>query len=164
MLALMVGVITIVAGIGKLGFIADLISKPTMIGYMNGLALTILVGQLPKLFGFKVDADGFIGELTGFFKDLAHGDAVPAAAATGIAGIVLILALQRWLPKIPAVLIINHLIDRPIVLGVEHADLALLILTLAVSMITFTSGRTNMLQGVVHLLLFAAYILLNFQG
>jgi MFS superfamily sulfate permease-like transporter len=105
MLALMVGAILVLGSVAKLGFIADLISKPTMIGYMNGLALTILVGQLPKLFGFKVDADGFIGELTGFFKGLAHGDAVPAAAAVGIAGIVLILVLQRWLPKIPAVLI-----------------------------------------------------------
>ena len=65
---------------------------------------------------------------------------------------------------IPSVLLINHLIDRPVVLGVEHTDLALLILTLALSMITFTSGRTNMLQGVVHLLLFAAYILLIFQA
>jgi Ca2+:H+ antiporter len=65
---------------------------------------------------------------------------------------------------IPSVLVINHLIDRPIVLGVEHADLALLILTLAVSMITFTSGRTNMLQGVIHLVLFAAYVLLIFQA
>ena len=65
---------------------------------------------------------------------------------------------------IPSVLVINHLIERPIVLGVEHTDLALLILTLALSMITFTSGRTNMLQGVVHLLLFAAYILLIFQA
>src|SRR6478735_3768245 len=99
------GAILVLGAVAKLGFIADLISKPTMIGYMNGLALTILVGQLPKLFGFKVDADGFIGELTGFFKGLAHGDAVAAAAATGIAGIVLILVLQRWLPKIPAVLI-----------------------------------------------------------
>src|ERR1043166_1407416 len=71
MLAIMVAVIMIVAGVGKLGFVADLLSKPTMIGYMNGLALTILVGQLPKLFGFKVDADGFIGELTGFVKGLA---------------------------------------------------------------------------------------------
>ena len=61
-------------------------------------------------------------------------------------------------------MILNHLLDRPIVLGVEHADLALLILTLAVSMITFTSGRTNMLQGVVHLVLFAAYVLLIFQA
>ena len=65
---------------------------------------------------------------------------------------------------IPSVLILNHLLDRPIILGVEHADLALLILTLAVSIITFTSGRTNMLQGVVHLVLFAAYVLLIFQA
>ena len=65
---------------------------------------------------------------------------------------------------IPSVLLLNHLIDRPIVLGVEHADLALLILTLAISIITFTSGRTNMLQGVVHLVLFAAYVLLIFQA
>ena len=52
-LALMVAAIMIVSAVAKLGFIADLISKPTMIGYMNGLALTILVGQLPKLFGVE---------------------------------------------------------------------------------------------------------------
>jgi high affinity sulfate transporter 1 len=104
-LALMVAAITIVAAVAKLGFIADLISKPTMIGYMNGLALTILVGQLPKLFGFKVEADNFIGEVTGFVEGLANGEAVAAAAAVGIAGIVVILALGRWLPKVPAVLI-----------------------------------------------------------
>src|SRR6478672_4124019 len=106
MLALIVGAILILGAVAKLGFIADLISKPTMIGYMNGLALTILVGQLPKLFGFKVDADGFLGELTGFVTGLAHGEAVAAAAAVGIAGIVVILVLQRWLPKIPAILIV----------------------------------------------------------
>ena len=64
MLAIMVAAIMILAAVARLGFIADLISKPTMIGYMNGLALTILVGQLPKLFGFKVDATGLIGEFT----------------------------------------------------------------------------------------------------
>jgi high affinity sulfate transporter 1 len=105
MLAIIVGAIMIVGAVARLGFIANLISKPTMIGYMNGLALTILVGQLPKLFGFKVDASGFLGELAGFVKGLAHGEAVAAAAMVGIAGIVLILVLQRWLPKIPAVLI-----------------------------------------------------------
>ena len=104
-LALMVAAIMILGAVARLGFIADLISKPTMIGYMNGLALTILVGQLPKLFGFKVSAEGLIGELTGFVKGLAHGEAVAAAAVVGIAGIVLILVLQRWLPKVPAVLI-----------------------------------------------------------
>ena len=104
-LAIMVAAIMIVAAVAKLGFIADLISKPTMIGYMNGLALTILIGQLPKLFGFKVSAEGLIREFTGFVKGLAHGEAVAAAAVVGIAGIALILVLQRWLPKIPAVLI-----------------------------------------------------------
>ena len=68
LLALMVAAIMIVAAVAKLGFIADLISKPTMIGYLNGLALTILVGQLPKLFGFKVEADGLIAEFTGFAR------------------------------------------------------------------------------------------------
>ena len=87
MLALMVGAIITAAGIAKLGFIADLISKPTMIGYMNGLALTILVGQLPKLFGFSVDADGFIDELTGFVEGVADGETVPAALAVGLFGL-----------------------------------------------------------------------------
>jgi high affinity sulfate transporter 1 len=105
MLALMVAAILILAAVAKLGFIADLISKPTMIGYMNGLALTILIGQLPKLFGFKVEASGLIAEFIGFVEGLAKGEAVPAAAVTGIAGILLILVLQRWLPKVPAVLI-----------------------------------------------------------
>ena len=105
LLAIMVAAIMIVAAVARLGFIADLISKPTMIGYMNGLALTILIGQLPKLFGFKVSADGLIGEVTGFIKGLAHGEANAASAAVGIAAIAVILVLQRWLPKVPAVLI-----------------------------------------------------------
>ncbi|MER6997141.1 sulfate permease [Streptomyces sp. NPDC000410] len=105
MLALMVAVIMILASVAKLGFIADLISKPTMIGYMNGLALTILIGQLPKLLGFKVEADGLIGEFVGFVRALAEGAAVPAAAAVGVGGIVVILVLQRFLPKVPAVLV-----------------------------------------------------------
>src|SRR6516225_2092295 len=95
MLAIIVAAIMIVAAVAKLGFIAQLISKPTMIGYMNGLALTILVGQLPKLFGFKVEANGFLGELIGFVEGLGKGEAVAAAAAVGIAGIVVILVLQR---------------------------------------------------------------------
>ena len=105
MLALLVGVMTVLAGVAKLGFVADLLSKPTQLGYMNGLALTILVGQLPKLFGFSVDADGLIPETVGFAKGLANGEAVPAAATVGIAGVALILALQRWLPVVPGVLV-----------------------------------------------------------
>jgi high affinity sulfate transporter 1 len=104
-LAIMVAAIMILGAVAKLGFIADLISKPTMIGYMNGLAVTILVGQLPKLFGFKVSGDGLIAEFTGFVEGLAKGEAIGAAAAVGVAGIIVILVLQHWLPKIPAVLV-----------------------------------------------------------
>ena len=57
MLGLLVGVTMVAAGALRLGFVADLLRQPTQIGYMNGLALTILVGQLPKLLGFSVDAD-----------------------------------------------------------------------------------------------------------
>jgi high affinity sulfate transporter 1 len=105
MLALMTAVIMIAAGVAGLGFVADLLSKPTMIGYMNGLALTILIGQLPKLFGFSVDADGLIGEFVGFLRGLAQGEVVPAAAAVGLGGIVVILSLRRWWPKVPGVLV-----------------------------------------------------------
>jgi high affinity sulfate transporter 1 len=105
LLAILVGLITVLAGVAHLGFVADLLSKPTQIGYMNGLALTILIGQLPKLFGFSVDADGLIDETVGFVKGLARGETVAAALAVGVASLVLILLFQRWLPKVPGVLV-----------------------------------------------------------
>ena len=104
-LALIVGAVTILAGLFHLGFVADLLSRPTQIGYMNGLALTILVGQLPKLFGFSVDADGLIDEARGFVSGVAGGDVVGAAALIGLASLGVILVLQRAMPKLPAVLI-----------------------------------------------------------
>jgi high affinity sulfate transporter 1 len=104
MLGLLVGAITALAGLGKLGFVADLLSKPTMIGYMNGLAVTILVGQLPKLFGFSVEGDSFIAELRGFVHGLYKGDTVPAALAVGLFGLAVIAVFRRWVPKVPAVL------------------------------------------------------------
>ncbi len=104
LLALFVGAFLILAGFAKLGFIADLLSKPTQIGYMNGLALTIVVGQLPKLFGFSVDADGLIREFVAFIQEL-QDKTVPAALTVGVLGLIAIMSLQRWLPKVPAVLI-----------------------------------------------------------
>jgi len=65
---------------------------------------------------------------------------------------------------VPAMLLVSRLTGRPIVLGLEHTDLVMLMLTLVVSIITFSSGRTNLLQGAVHLLLFIAYLLLIFEG
>ena len=105
MLALLVGACMILAGICRLGFVADLFSKPTQIGYMNGLALTILVGQLPKLFGFSIDADSFLEELSGFVRGLADGETVPEALAIGVAGLAIILVSGRAAPKVPGVLV-----------------------------------------------------------
>jgi len=105
MLAVLVAVFMIGAGVAKLGFVADLFSKPTQIGYMNGLALTILVGQLPKLFGFSVDADGFLEELRGFVRGVADGDTLGAALAVGASGLAIILVLNKVAPKIPGVLV-----------------------------------------------------------
>src|SRR5690349_23054028 len=79
MMALIVGAIEVGLGLGKLGFVADLLSKEVQVGYMNGLAVTIIVGQLPKLFGFSTDADGFIAECKAF----GHGlDQTNASALT----------------------------------------------------------------------------------
>src|SRR6516162_10297819 len=91
-LALLVGAMMMIAGIAKLGFVADLLSKPTRIGYMNGLALTILIGQLPKLFGFSVDTNGLINEARAFLQGLVSGEAVGAAVAIGLVSLGLILA------------------------------------------------------------------------
>src|SRR2546430_6118188 len=101
MLAIMVAAIMILAAAAKLGFVADLLSKPTVIGYMNGLALTILVGQLPKLFGLKVEGNGLIAELTGFVNGVASGETVAAAVSVGARGLAVIVHFLRLLPKVP---------------------------------------------------------------
>src|SRR5262245_23113073 len=58
MMAIVSGVVCILAGIARLGFVTELLSKPIRYGYMNGIALTVLVSQLPKLFGFSIESQG----------------------------------------------------------------------------------------------------------
>jgi high affinity sulfate transporter 1 len=106
MLAVLVGVVMTIAGLARFGFVADLLSKPTQIGYLNGLALTIVIGQLDKLFGFSVDADGLIAETGDFFAGLAGGDANATAAILGVGSLAGILLLNRLLPKLPSVLVV----------------------------------------------------------
>jgi high affinity sulfate transporter 1 len=103
MLALIVGFIEIGLGIGKLGFVADLLSSEVQVGYMNGLAITIVVGQLPKLFGFSTDADGFFDELDEFFDHL--DDTKAAALLVGIGVLVILLGLPKLTRAVPAVLV-----------------------------------------------------------
>ena len=106
LLALFTGAIIAIGGIAKLGFIADLLSKPSILGYMNGLALTIVIGQLPKLLGFSIDTHGFTGEVREIVAGLIGGEVVVAAAAVGMGSLALILILRRWIRKLPAVLIV----------------------------------------------------------
>ena len=103
MLALMVGLIEIGLGLGKLGFVADLLSNEVQVGYMNGLALVIIVGQLPKLFGYSVPSGSFGAELKAFVTGLDQ--TVVAAVAIGAAALVVLLLLPRITRRIPAVLV-----------------------------------------------------------
>ena len=103
MLAIIVAIIEIGLGIGRLGFVADLLSSEVQVGYMNGLALIIIVGQLPKLFGFSTDADGFGEEIKAFVLGL-H-DTVGAALVIGIGVLAILLVLPRFTRVVPAVLI-----------------------------------------------------------
>src|SRR6185295_4616959 len=103
MLALLVAAIEIALGLGKLGFVADLLSKEVQVGYMLGLGITIIVGQLPKLFGFSTDADGFVDELRAFLDGLDERNR--ATLIVGLASLALMLVLPRFTSRIPAVLI-----------------------------------------------------------
>jgi high affinity sulfate transporter 1 len=116
MLAVLVGLIEIGLGVARLGFVADLLSSEVQIGYMNGLAITIIVGQLPKLFGFSTDADKFFDELRAFFD---HIDETKAAALVVGAGVLaVLLLLPRVTRKVPAVLV--AVIGATIVSAIFH--------------------------------------------
>jgi high affinity sulfate transporter 1 len=103
MLAVIVGLIEIGMGIARLGFVADLLSNEVQVGYMNGLALVIIVGQLPKLFGFSTEADGFGPEVKAFFLGL--GSTVGWALAIGLVVLAILLVLPRYTRTLPAVLV-----------------------------------------------------------
>ena len=103
MLALLVGAIEIGLGVARLGFVADLLSKEVQVGYMNGLGITIIVGQLPKLCGFSTDADTFIGDVRAFVSGLDQTDATTLAVGLGTLGVLLLL--PRLTSKLPAILV-----------------------------------------------------------
>lgn len=103
MLAIMVGVICTGAGIARLGFISDLLSKPVRVGYMAGLAITIFIGQLPSLFGLSIDADGLVDETVAFLQNLDETNVY--ALGVGLLALVIIFGLRRWAPRVPGTLV-----------------------------------------------------------
>jgi high affinity sulfate transporter 1 len=98
------GIVCILAGIARLGFITELLSKPIRYGYMNGIALTVLISQLPKLFGFKIESDGPLRNILAVARALLGGQANGAACAIGAGTLVLILALKPW-KRVPGILL-----------------------------------------------------------
>jgi high affinity sulfate transporter 1 len=105
MLAILAGVVILVAALARLGFVTELLSRPVQLGYLYGIAVTIIVGQLPKLFGFSIDGRGLLPEVRDFVQGLARGRANGAALAVGLAGIVVILGVRRWWPRVPGVIV-----------------------------------------------------------
>ena len=104
-LALIMGAMCVVAGLARLGTVAELLSKPVRIGYLNGLAIVVVVSQLPKLFGFSTDATGLAAELRAWITGIHDGRTVPAALLVGLGSLAVILACRTWLPRVPGVLV-----------------------------------------------------------
>lgn len=105
MLAILTGLFFIAAGLARAGFITQLLSKPVRVGYMNGIALTVVVTQLPKLFGFSVKAVNVFDGAVHFVRGVHQGKTVLAALAIGGACLTLILLLRAVVPKIPGILL-----------------------------------------------------------
>ena len=104
MMAVVSGIVCILAGVARLGFVTELLSKPIRYGYMNGIALTVLVSQLPKFFGFSIDGDGPLRELLAIAGAILGGKANWAAFAIG-AGTLAVILLLRNSKRVPGVLI-----------------------------------------------------------
>ncbi len=104
-LALVTGVTCAVLGLTRFGFITELLSKPVRVGYTNGIALTVLITQLPKLCGFSVKANGVVEASLGFVRGAIEGKSKPEALGLGLGSLLLILGLRRVAPKVPGVLL-----------------------------------------------------------
>jgi high affinity sulfate transporter 1 len=104
MMAIVSGTVCILAGIARLGFVTELISKPIRYGYMNGIALTVLISQLPKLFGFSIDSEGPLRSLWAIAGAILEGRTNWVAFGVGLATLMVILLLHNN-KRLPGILI-----------------------------------------------------------
>lgn len=105
-LAIIAGLMCVVAGLSRFGFIAELLSAPVRYGYLNGIALTILVAQAAKLCGFSVGGETILGQLRQFADGLGDGRLRWWAVGVGVIAVVTILTLRSISRAIPATLIV----------------------------------------------------------
>jgi MFS superfamily sulfate permease-like transporter len=104
MMAIVSGTVCILAGIARLGFVTELLSKPIRFGYMNGIALTVLISQLPKLLGFSIEGEGPLRSLWAIAGAILAGKINWAAFAIGL-GTLLTILLLRNNKRVPGILI-----------------------------------------------------------
>ncbi len=127
MMAIVSGGVCILAGVARLGFITELLSKPIRYGYMNGIALTVLISQLPKLFGFSIESDGPLRNLLAIGDSILSGKTNWAALAVGAGSLALILLLKgnKRLPGVLIAVVGATLVVSLLDLG-ERANVAVL--------------------------------------
>ena len=118
LLALLVGTISLTAGLARLGFLADFVSKPILIGYITGVALIMIVGQLGKLFGIPISSENFFRTIRELLTHLGQTSVV--TLIVGLVLIAFILVLRRFAPRVPAGLIV--VIVMIIVSALLHLD------------------------------------------
>lgn len=122
MMAIVSGTVCILAGIARLGFVTDLLSKPIRYGYMNGIALTVLISQLPKLFGISVEGGGPLRSLWAIAGAILAGNTNWVAFGIGLGTLMVILLLQnnRRLPGILIAVVGATSVVGALGLGTHH--------------------------------------------
>jgi len=103
MMAIVAGMVCIIAGIARFGFVTELLSTPIRYGYLNGIALTVLISQLPKLLGFSIESEGPLRDLWAIARGISDGRLNWVAFAVGLATLIVILFLKN--SKLPGILI-----------------------------------------------------------
>ena len=103
MMAVVSGIVCIVAGLARLGFITELLSKPIRYGYMNGIALTVLISQLPKLFGFSIDSDAPLQSVGAIVASVLDGQVNWTTFTVGAATLAVIYVLKGS-KRVPGIL------------------------------------------------------------
>ena len=119
MMAIVSGAVCIVVGRMRLGFVTELLSKPIRYGYMNGIAFTVLINQLPKLFGFSIDSIGPLRDIKQIAKAILGGQSNWTTFAVGASTLAAILLLKRF-KRLPAILI--AVVGATIVVTLFHLD------------------------------------------
>ena len=104
MMAIVSGTVCILAGIARLGFVTELLSKPIRYGYMNGIALTVLISQLPKFFGFSIESEGPLRSLWAIAAAILEGRTNWVAFGIGL-GTLMVILLLKDNKRLPGILI-----------------------------------------------------------